>query len=114
MSPQPEQQFLVTERQLSSLRHLYALGEGWPFGSGPMEWFCHTEVRNHLGVDQVHMVCDQCPQAIFCLMPDLDKVKPGFTWNLELLKSRVADHVLKCHPDAASESSTPAAAPPAT
>jgi hypothetical protein len=82
---------------------LYALNEGWPFGDGPLQWFVHTEVRTDpLGPDQLHMICPGDGQSIFCLMPDLDKAKPGFTWNLELLKSRVADHVLKCHPEAAT------------
>lgn len=104
MSPQPEQQFLVTERQLSSLRHLYGLGDGWAFGPGPLQWNCHIDLRlNEAREDppeEAHMVCDQCDQSVFCMAPDTDR--RGFTWNLELLKARVADHVLKCHPDAAT------------
>ena len=96
MTPQPEQQFLVTERQLSALRNLYALGEGWAFGPGPMQWHCHLEIRD----GQAHIVCDGCPQSVFCVAPDV--MLRGFTWNLELLKARVADHVLKCHADAAA------------
>ena len=91
-----DQLIVTTEAELRSLRNLYALGEGWPFGAGPLEWFCHLEVRE----GQAHMVCDTCPQSVFCLAPDV--TLRGFTWNLELLKSRVADHVLKCHPDAAT------------
>ena len=92
-----DQLIVTTEAELRSLRNLYALGDGWPFGDGPMQWFCHLEMRDL----QIHMVCDQCPQAIFCLWPGIKQPR-GFTWNLELLKSRVADHVLKCHPDAAT------------
>ena len=75
---------------------LYALNDGWPFGDGPLQWFCHLELRD----GQAHFVCDTCPQSIFCAATALSG--RGFTWNLELLKSRVADHVLKCHVDAAA------------
>ena len=75
---------------------LYALNEGWPFGDGPLQWFCYVELRD----GQVHMICTHCPQSMFCLSPD--PTYRGFTWNLELLKSRIADHVLKCHPEAAT------------
>lgn len=81
---------------------LYALNEGWPFGDGPLRWPCHVEVRvqRQPSAWQIHMICDACPQSVFCLMPKY--ASRGFTWNLELLKSRVADHVLKCHPEAAT------------
>lgn len=99
-----EPHFLVTERQLRSLRSMYALGDGWPFGDGPMLWFCHFDLRLNLDLEdppeEAHIVCDQCSQSIFCLAPNTDH--RGFTWNLELLKSRIADHVLKCHPEAAT------------
>lgn len=95
-----EQPVITTERELASLRNLYALNEGWPFGEGPMQWFCRFELRDGSRAKELHMVCSQCPQAIFCLTPDV--AGPGFTWNLELLKSRIADHVLRCHPDAAT------------
>ena len=87
--------YMVTDRQLRALRNTYALGEGWPFGDGPLQWFCHVEIRE----GTVQMVCDACPQAIFIFGQYM--TERGFTWNLELLKSRVADHVLKCHPEAA-------------
>jgi hypothetical protein len=75
---------------------LYALNEGWPFGDGPLRWFCHLEIRD----GQAHIVCDQCPQSVFCAATAVPQ--RGFTWNLELLKSRIADHVLKCHAEAAA------------
>ena len=82
---------------------LHALNEGWPFGDGPLQWFWRFEIRDGIrAIEELHMVCAEpgCPQALFCLAPDIGK--PGFTLNLELLKSRVADHVLKCHPEAAT------------
>jgi hypothetical protein len=79
---------------------LYALNGGWPFGDGPLQWFCRTEIREGARARELHMICGQCPQSVFCLAPDVDKT--GFTWNLELLKSRIADHVLKCHAEAAA------------
>lgn len=81
---------------------LYALNEGWPFGDGPLQWFCHVEIRSkdEQDRDEIHMVCQDDGQSIFCLAADT--YYAGFTWNLELLKSRIADHVLKCHPEQAA------------
>lgn len=77
---------------------LYALNEGWPFGDGPMRWFFRFAVRDDS--QGIYAECASCPQGIFCVVPDT--TKPGFSLNLELLKSRVADHVLKCHPEQAA------------
>jgi hypothetical protein len=71
---------------------MVTLNQGWPFGEGPAEWGCRGEERD----GQVHLVCDLCDQSVFPLAPDLSR---GFRVTLDMLRSRVADHCLKCHAD---------------
>lgn len=70
---------------------LAGVNNGWPLGDGPMAWDVRVDVRD----GQVHMVCAEDGQSVFCLVPDV--TGEGFTWNLAGLKARVADHVLRCH-----------------
>lgn len=69
------------------------VNNGWHDGPGPMRWDWHYETRD----GSAQIVCESCPQAIAPLAPDA--AGRGFPWNLEMVKARVADHVLKCHAD---------------
>ena len=52
-----DQLIVTTEAELRSLRNLYALGDGWAFADGPLQWCGHLGIRE----GQAHMVFNQFP-----------------------------------------------------
>lgn len=87
-------------------KSLATLNNGWPFGDGPMGRHVRFEARPHLCVMGCHIIppghhdvfltCPDCPQVIHKLTDD-----EGCPWtvSLDLLKTRITDHALKCHAD---------------
>ncbi len=84
---------IPTDRQFSSIRKLQHTNNGWPYSDGPDRWTVRGEVRD----GQVHLVCHDCGMSVFNLAVTLDQ--PGFMVTGEILKARIADHVLKMHAD---------------
>lgn len=75
-------------------KNLLTLNNGWPFGDGPMTRGLQFESRG----GRIFAVCASCPQGITALTDtDPDPIRPAYVVTLELLKSRIADHWLKCH-----------------
>ena len=78
-------------------KNMYNLNNGWPISEKPLLRDMRFEIRDA----RVYAVCT-CGQAIFCLTepPEVaaDPQHPEpYTVTLEFMRSRVADHWLRCH-----------------
>lgn len=89
----PQSNLPPSDRQIASVRKLGYLNNGWPFGDGPEDWTVRGEVRD----GQVHLVCHDCGVSVFTLA--LATTEPGYMVTGGILKTRIADHVLKMHAD---------------
>jgi len=79
-----------TDAQLSSVRKSQFLNNGWPYSDGPEHWGWAVEPRDN----EIHGVCTECGRAFFLMAPGPGR---GYVVTTDIIKSRLADHVLRCH-----------------